>query len=569
MHQHFTDLIQVLDHWAAVRPNELAYGFLDNGETVGASLTFGELRSKVCGIAQHLSPDCSGQPVIIMCEPGLDFVVAFLGCIAAGAIAVPVSPPSRAAGFETIRRIERDSGASRLLTTTALINRLSRTKQIDAQLPNVRGWITVDKLPDCESAAIGRADANAICLIQYTSGSTSRPKGVVLTHEQILSNQRAIKRAFGHDTDTTTVVGWLPQFHDMGLIGNVLQPLFLGRPAILMSPLHFLQRPARWLEAISRYRATTSGGPNFAYDLCSEKISDEAINDLDLSSWRVAFNGAEPIKASSLERFTSRFSRCGFTSQAFLPCYGMAEATLLVTGWSHLEKPRTVHFSSEALEQGQAVTAVPSAQSREIVCLGSVSDATDIRIVDRANSCELPEGQVGEIWVRGPAIGLGYHRDPIRTQSQFGARLSGDADETATYLKTGDLGFIHGGALYFAARANDLIIVRGKNHFPQDIETCVAGSLDGVGTAQVAAFLDDRSDRSHLVVVQELRSRVLSSDESRQFKGRVREAVARTHQLSVETVLLVARGTIPQTSSGKVKRAACRDLYQKGVLHEL
>ncbi|MCA9708989.1 MAG: amino acid adenylation domain-containing protein, partial [Myxococcales bacterium] len=394
-------------------------------------------------------------------------------------------------------------------------------------------------------------------------GSTSQPRGVMVTHDNLLQNERMIREAFGHDDDTV-FVSWLPLYHDMGLIGGVLQPLYLGVPCYLMSPLSFLQRPIRWLEAITRFRGTTSGGPNFAFDLCTRRIPESERSALDLSSWRVAFNGAEPVKADSLRRFSETYAPYGFRAEAFYPCYGLAEATLLVTGGSPAHPPILRDFDREALEAGRAVHAdMETTGSRApLVSCGQSWGDEELVVVDPAHGQVCAERTIGEIWVRGRNVSPGYWRDPTETETHFCAKLAGP---DRAFLRTGDLGFLDGGELFVTGRLKDLIIVRGRNHYPQDLEWTAEASHRALRAGCSAAFTAEDDGEERLVVVCEAK-RELASVDTDEVAAAVRHAVSLTHQLEVATVVLLAPGTIPKTSSGKIQRRACKARFLGGTL---
>jgi acyl-CoA synthetase (AMP-forming)/AMP-acid ligase II/acyl carrier protein len=374
----------------------------------------------------------------------------------------------------------------------------------------------------------------------------------------LLSNEQTIQVGFNHD-ENTIFVGWLPLFHDMGLIGNVLQPLYLGITCVMMPPIAFLQKPIRWLQAISKYRATTSGGPNFAYELCYQKIQPENCQDLDLSSWKVAFNGAEPIHARTLKQFSEAFSHCGFRSQAFYPCYGMAEATLFITGGDTEKLPTIESFEADALTQNQAITATnEETKAYQIVSCGHQWLDHTIRIVDPQALEECPNNQIGEIWVSGSSVAKGYWNQPELTQATFYATL-GDSEEH--YLRTGDLGFLKDGELFVTGRLKDVIIIRGRNFYPQDIELSVEQAHPALRSNATAAFSAEIEGEERLVVVQEVERtyvRKLNVDETIEA---IRRAVSKDHELQVHTIVLLKPGRILKTSSGKIQRQACKRGY--------
>ncbi len=560
-------LVELLRGRAAHSADQRAYTFLIDGETEGPSLTYAQLDQRARTIAAQLGAwGAQGQRALLLYMPGLEFLEAFFGCLYAGVIAVPTYPPHNARSLSTIRGIVADAGASLALSTSSLLSLLRAQPEYAADLSSMR-WLATD---DLES---GRASdwqapsltGETLAFLQYTSGSTGAPKGVMVSHANLLHNERLIAKAF-ENSDETLVVGWLPLFHDMGLIGNVLQPLCLGVPSVLMSPVAFLQKPLRWLRAISHYRASTSGGPNFAYELCVRKIPPEQRADLDLSCWQVAFNGAEPVRAGTLARFAAAFEGCGFRRQAFYPCYGLAESTLFVTGGPATQPPLVRPVDKSALAQNRVLAPQ---DGREGVCHLVASGQTwpdqPVTIVDPHSLTPCPPGTVGEIWVSGPSVAQGYWEKPNETERVFQAHLA-DSDE-GPFLRTGDLGVVMAGQLFVTGRLKDLIIIRGRNHYPQDIELTVAGSQPVLRPGCGAAFSVDVTEQERLVIVQELRW-TADVDLDGVIDG-IRQAVAERHELEAYAVVLLPPKTIPKTSSGKLQRHACRAAFLDGSLPAL
>ncbi|HEV2844558.1 MAG TPA: fatty acyl-AMP ligase, partial [Thermoanaerobaculia bacterium] len=553
-------LVQVLRGRALEHPERPAFTFLADGEEEGARLTFAELdaRARALGaLLQRLG--LRGERALLLYSPGLEFVSAFLGCLYGGVIAVPAYPPRSERMLPRLRSIARDARPAVALTTSDLHRKV---EALAGRLPELAGvrWLATDGL-DVAELAEGweepEIDGESLAFLQYTSGSTSLPKGVMVSHGNLLHNEEMIQEAFGQ-TERSLIVGWLPLYHDMGLIGNVLQPLYVGASCVLMSPVAFLQRPSRWLRAISRYRATTSGGPSFAYELCARKIPPAERHGLDLSSWRVAFNGAEPVRPETLERFAEAFAPCGFRREAFYPCYGLAEATLFVSGGAPGAGPVVGSFRAADLEAHQAAaTADLDSGSRRLVGCGHAWMEQEIAIVDPAAGRRLGAERVGEIWVSGPSVALGYWGKPEESERTFQARIEGEG--SGPFLRTGDLGFLRDGSLYVTGRLKDLIILRGRNHYPQDIEATAEESHPALRTGASAAFSVDAAGEERLVVVAELDRR--REDEAAAAAEAVRRAVAEVHEAQVHEVVLVRAGTIPKTSSGKIQRHACRAEY--------
>jgi len=505
---------------AAAHPDKTAYVFLGDGEEESNRITYGELAKRASAIASALV-GARGDRALLLYPPGLEFVEAFLGCLHAGVIAVPFTPPRPRQPLDPWYAILRDSRARLVLTTGSQLDALHARLEDASRLE----WLATDRVRS-ESPAPA-LHGHGVAFLQYTSGSTGAPKGVVVSHENLLANERMIAESFGHDEDTV-VAGWLPFFHDMGLIGNLLQPLYVGGSAVLMPPVAFVQKPARWLWAISKYRATTSGGPNFAFDLCVSKAA--GTEDLDLSSWRLAFNGSEPVRAETMDRFTEAFATSGFDGRAFFPCYGLAEATLLVTG---------------GFRRDRAGSGKPPG-NLDVIC---VDPQTSLR------------SQTGEIWVRGASVAQGYWGQNELTRQTFGARVADTGD--GPYLRTGDLGFFREGELCISGRSKDTLIVRGCKHHPQDLEHTVERSHPALRPAACAVFaLDD----SRLVVAQEVSREHSRRLDAKDVIGEIRAAVSAAHGLGVDTVVLLLQGGLPKTSSGKVRRSACRDAFLDGSL---
>ena len=566
--------VDVARHQAYEQPERLAYTFFIDGEEQAAYLTYAELDLQARIIGGLLQAEGqAGERVLLLYPPGLDYITAFLGCLYAGMIAVPAYAPSPAHLERRDRTLSKrlfaiieDAQPALGLTTPTYLNRINTVKQSIPEIQSVR-WFTEDSFPSY-SADLWRepqSKAETLAALQYTSGSTGTPRGVMLTHGNLLHNSASIQRSFGH-TRETQGVSWLPPYHDMGLIGGLLQPLYVGFPVVLISPVAFLQKPVRWLHAISRYHATSSGGPDFAYNLCVNKITEEQKASLDLQSWQVAFNGAEPIRPQTLERFALAFAPCGFRYEAFHPCYGLAEATLLVSNCKRGVAPTVQAFVADALEQNEAVPGESSSQKsvRTYVSCGEIPPEECLRIVHPQTLSICQEGQIGEIWVSGTHIGQGYWQREEETQTTFNARLKSEPNRR--FLRTGDLGFLLKQQLFVTGRIKDLIIIRGQNHYPQDIEQTVEQSHRILRVNATAAFvLGEESAQEQLVVVQEL-ERHYQREDLVLVTEAIRQAVAAQHDLQVHTVVLVKSGSIPRTSSGKIQRHSCQVLFQTAGL---
>ena len=560
-------LVDLLHYRGQCQPDKQAYIFLQNGETESGSLTYGELDKQARAIAAQLqSLRLKGERALLLYPSGLEFITAFFGCLYAGVVAVPAYPPRRNQNMSRLQALVIDAQATVALTTTSLLtnieNRLAQTPEFKA-LPCLATDNIASEL--AESWLEPEVMSDTIAFLQYTSGSTGMPKGVMITHGNLLHNEQMIKRAFAH-TEDTIFVGWLPLFHDMRLIGNVLQPLYLGIKCFLMSPVDFLYKPFRWLQAISRYKATTSGGPNFAYDLCIHKITPEQRASLDLSSWEIAFTGAEPVRAETLEKFAETFKPCGFRREAFYPCYGMAETTLFVTGGLKKTFPVIHQVSGTALEQNRIVDSTDEDSNiRKIVSCGQTWLDMNLVIADPKSLTRCEADRIGEIWVSGSSVAQGYWNRPLETKQTFHAYLA-DTKE-GPFLRTGDLGFIKDRELFVTGRLKDVIIIRGQNYYPQDIEQTGEKSHPALRPGYSAAFALEVKGLERLVVVQEVERSYLRKLNINEIVGNFHEAVTAEHGLQVYATVLVKPGSIPKTSSGKIQRHACRAKFLNGSLN--
>src|SRR5262249_51577579 len=452
-------LIDLLDRRVQRGPDELAYTFLADGEGAELSLSYGELDRRVKVVAALLQRlKVAGERALLLYPPGLDYVVAFWGCLCAGVIAVPAYPPRLNRNLLRLRAIAKDAGATLALTTAQI---LDRADSLLAQAPDLKSlnWQATDNLhPELIHQWRADLNGNTLAYLQYTSGSTAAPKGVMVSHDNVLSNSAAIAHGFEHSSQSISL-SWLPHFHDMGLVDGIIQPLYCGFRGILMSPASFLQSPLRWLKAITKYQVTHSGGPNFAYDLCERRIRVEERAKLDLSSWCVAYNGAEPVRSETLERFIVAFSPCGFRRSACYPAYGLAEATLKVSGGRKLQPPIYCTVRADTLERHQIREASqPSEKNRTLVGGGSVVPDTEIVIVEPVSKMRLGAGGWGRSWVGGPGVSQGYWNHPEETEQTFRAHLADTLE--GPFLRTGDLGFLKDDQLFVTGRLKDLIIIR-------------------------------------------------------------------------------------------------------------
>jgi acyl-CoA synthetase (AMP-forming)/AMP-acid ligase II/acyl carrier protein len=556
-------LFKVARHRGLTQPNIRGYTFLVDGETEEITLTYGELDERARTIAARIQSVCHpGEHVLLLYGPGLDYIAALFACQYAGVIPVPAYPPDPLRAARTLSRLQTivsNCGASLALSTDEHLGwvRGGLTQQLGLRLAlSTERWQEWVDLP--WTAPQTRSDQ--VALLQYTSGSTATPRGVMVTHRNIWVQFRSFQIA---DSDDSAGVSWLPLYHDLGLIGGALTPIYFGRPVTLMSPLAFVQRPLRWLTAISRYRAPITGGPNFAFDLCVSKFAPAEAAGLDLSCLRIILTGAEPVRADTLDRFTAAFAPYGFSANVWRPCFGLAEATLGVTGVTCGSQVRHKDFLLRELEHNRAVVAsAPDQPARRLVGCGAALEGTEVVIVDPQSRTIQPEGGVGEVWVRGPNVALGYWNRPEDTEAVFRAYLADSGH--GPFLRTGDLGFFHEGQLYVTGRLKEVMVFWGRNVYPQDVEMTTWRCHPSLKQNNAAAFAVEKNGRERLIVVQEVvRPARLDLDA---IAETVRRAVQAEHQVPLDALVLIKPGTLPKTSSGKVQRNVVRDSYLAGEL---
>ncbi|AOX02682.1 hypothetical protein BJP34_27465 [Moorena producens PAL-8-15-08-1] len=548
-------------------PNQLAYIFLQNGETPSGSLTYGELDRQATAIAFHLQ-SMEGERALLLYPSGLEFITAFFGCLYAGVIAVPVYPPRRNQKLSRLLNIVNDAQADVALTTTSILADIEQRWASDAELAQLQLVATDTIVANGQEFVPQSVTRSSLAFLQYTSGSTGTPKGVMVTHGNLIQNSTNLDRGWEHNSDSV-IVTWLPTFHDMGLIYGMLQPIYKGCKCIMLPPASFIQKPIRWLKAISDYGGTHSGAPNFAYALCVEKTTPEQRNQLNLSSWSMALNGAEPVRADVLEKFAQVFEVSRFNKRAFCPGYGMAEATLKISAVRAKDKPIYYHIDATALEQNYVVEFPDEKHlgigKRTLVGCGRSEIDTKVIIVNPQTCCRSASEEIGEIWVSGGSVASGYWNRPEATQKTFQAYLKDTGD--GPFLRTGDLGFFSKGELFVTGRLKDLIIIRGRNHYPQDIELTVENSHPSLRSHCSAAFSVERDGEERLVVAGEVERTHLRKLNTEEVVREIQIALSTEHELDVDGVVLLKTGSIPKTSSGKIQRRACKQGFLEGSLN--
>jgi acyl-CoA synthetase (AMP-forming)/AMP-acid ligase II len=557
----FQSFVALLRHRATDHPRQTGFLFLreNNPENDLDLFSYGQLDEKARAIAAALQQSGEpGQRILLLHQPGSEFVAAFYGCLYAGAIAVTTYPPHRGRLKQSLPKIcelLKDAECSTILTTADIapvfIAAWNEVFQTEPPLVVASDAIRTSEADRWRNPMAGR---DTVAFLQYTSGSTSRPRGVAVTHGNMLHNSEVIAQGFESDSESMGI-SWLPPYHDMGLIGGVVKPLYVGFPVVILSPYTFLQQPFRWLQTITRVRATVTGGPNFAYDLCVRKVTPEQRARLDLSSWKVAFNGAEPIHPETMERFSTMFKPCGFRPEAFHPCYGLAESTLYVTGGEALAGPKVEWLDRAELESGSAVPVKGKREAKAVVGCGHAPADHKVLIVNPESHLPCSDGRIGEVWVSGPSVAAGYWNRPEESAKVFCAHLA-DSGE-GPFLRTGDLGFLKNGELFVTGRIKDVIIINGRNLYPQDLEATAHSSHPGLQPFGGAAFAIEHDGQERLVIAQEVLREFLRAD-SAEMIAAIRQAIVRDYDVQAHAIALLKPGQIPRTSSGKVRRSLCR-----------
>jgi acyl-CoA synthetase (AMP-forming)/AMP-acid ligase II len=558
----FTSLVDLLRCRAAEQENERAYVFLTDKGAEEAALTFGELEQRAGAVATGLARSSEpGDRALLLFGSGLDFIVAYFGCVLAGVIPVPMMLPRRNSSLGASASIVANCAPRFILTNERL--RTTRPDIVERFSASDRQWFIVDQ-GDGQSSegtcALPVPAPDDIAFLQYTSGSTSDPKGVMVTHGNLIENLEMIRLALGN-TGRSTYASWIPLYHDMGLILNVLQSLYLGSLCVLLAPVTFIQRPLSWLHAIHQYRAEIAGAPNFAFDLCVQRFRADQMEGVDLSCWKLAFNAAEPIRADTIERFTATFRPYGFDARAMHPLFGMAEATVLVSSGHRGAGPVIRAIDVDAFRRNAIAAPAGQGQVHRVVGCGRNIIGQRLAIVEPQTRRRLAADCIGEVWVSGPHICKGYWRNPDATRSTFHARIAGD-DDDQTWLRTGDLGFIdESGELFITGRSKDMIIVRGINYYPQDIENTVYNSHSALRRHFGAVFPVLTESGEKVVLVQEVERTQRRALDIEEIVGCIREAVANEHEIALDTIMLIRPGTIPKTTSGKIQRSLTRQMW--------
>ncbi|WP_396903747.1 AMP-binding protein [Mycolicibacterium phlei] len=567
----------VLRERASLQPNDAAFTFIDyapDGTPQPETLTWSQLYRRSANVAAHLSI-CGerGDRAVILAPQSLDYITAFIGSLMSGLIAVPLSVPSPGAHDERVTSVLRDTAPTVVLTTSAVAEDVARYAEATETKPKV---IVLDTLEQSDNKVRRiRGDVNnEVAYLQYTSGSTREPAGVMVTNRNLSANFEQMYADYFADSGklpppNTSVVSWLPFYHDMGLLLGVCVPILGGLPSVVMSPLSFLERPARWIELLGEHGRTLTAAPNFAFELAVKRTRDEDMAGVDLSDVLGVISGSERVHAATLHRFTEKFSKFGFPEKALRPSYGLAEATVYVATRAPGSAPQIVEFESEKLSAGHAKRCT-AAGGTPLVSYGTPESVT-VRIVDPETNAECPAGRIGEIWVHGENVAAGYWQKPKETERTFGGTLVDPSPEVPAsgWLRTGDLGFVSDNELFIMGRIKDVLIVRGRNHYPEDIEATIS-EITG-GRVAAIAVTDEQSER--LVAIIEVKKRGETEDEVRAYfetiKGDVTSAISRVHGLAASELVLVAPGSIPITTSGKIRRSTSQEMYRNNQFTRL
>jgi acyl-CoA synthetase (AMP-forming)/AMP-acid ligase II len=573
-----TSLVDLLRRRADEQPDDRAYVFLSERGIEQDALTFAELQAAAQTLAVRLAKEGErGSRALLLFPPGLEFLIGFFGCMQVGIIPVPLMLPRRNSLHDSSAAVVADCLPKFALTSAGLLAGPRSDVMTRFQSAGI-ACIAVDRTADAGEGELANLrlrlpepQRDDLAFLQYTSGSTSAPKGVMVSHGNLLDNSEMIRLALGN-TRRSTYVSWVPLYHDMGLILNALQALYVGATCVLLAPAGFIQRPLTWLRAIHAYKAEVAGAPNFAFDLCVDRFRPEQMTGVDLSGWKLAFNAAEPVRAESMQRFARTFAPYGFRAEALYPLYGLAEATLLVSAGRRASGVATRVVSRRALQDNRVAPAESHEDAHALVGCGECIVGERLAIVDRESRRRLPPEKIGEVWVNGPHVAKGYWHNAGSTAATFEARIAGAEEREETHwLRTGDLGFLdENGELYITGRIKDVIIIRGINHYPQDIERTAQASHGALRRDGGAAFAVPGEDGSEkLVVVHEVERTRRHNVVPEEIAACIREAVVNEHELAVHDIALIRAGSIPKTTSGKIQRSKARQLWRQGLLERL
>lgn len=563
--QEVNSIIECLERNSIERPNDIAYEFVTDLSLPAETITYGQLYADVKNIAANLVEKVGpGNCLLLLYPPSIEYVKAFFACVMAGVVAVPLYPPKKNAKSDKIFIVAQASQAKYAMMPAKEQPAVEQFWQANSDYQVA--FINTQQLIDNQAAAdvvLPEADKSKPAFLQYTSGSTGNPKGVIITQGNILANTQYLERISGADS-RDVFVNWLPLFHDLGLVTAILLPAYMTCRSVLMAPATFVRNPVVWLKAMTKFGGTVGGAPNFAFDLCTDKIADADLADVDLSKWRIAYNAAEPVKYETLKRFAERFAPQGFNIDSFYPAYGMAESTAFISGGHGEDKLDHIYIDKKALADNKVVK-VDADNEDQIAFVGNglTDEYHHLRIVDGNTKEVLPEGQIGEVWFNGPSVSPGYWLLDDVTKEAFGNTIEAENDKS--FLKTGDLGFIIGKHIYITGRSKDMMILNGKNFYPQDIEATVKYCHQDIHPGYTAAFEVDES----LVIVTEVNRNAIKQLDPQALVQQIARSVYTEHNVSVENVILLPPYKIPMTSSGKIRRRTTKQLYQAGKLVSL
>ncbi len=558
-------LVEIISKRALAQPNHVVYKYLGDGVNETEQFTFSEIDRVARSIAQALAKKLTaGDRVVLLFPQGLQYIAALYGCFYGGFVAIPAYPPRRNRKTDRLNAIIEDSGAAACIATREVFTAVERNFSDNKLLSDMDWFVYEDVCTNENPNPVSRLPKpDEVAFLQYTSGSTGNPKGVMITHENIIYNSEFIRQSFGFSSDTVGM-NWLPIFHDMGLIGGIFQAAFLGLINIGMPPVAFLKNPLNWLKAIDKYKATTGGGPNFSYDYCVQKIKPAEVEGLDLSTIKNFYCGGEPVRRKTFEMFPKAFANAGVRTNQMFAVYGMAETTLIVSGGMPGSEPKYVRVNQEALSKNKLVFVSKEDKGIDLVSNGHVWMETKVAIVNPDTFAETDESNIGEVWIKGPTVAKGYWNKPEETKRTFGAFTKSGS---GPWLRSGDLGFIFEGDLYITGRLKDLIIIRGVNYYPNDIEYSVQQSHEAFKDNAGAAFSIQVDGVEKLVLVQELERNFLRNTDHDALMAHIRKVIADEHELEVHAIALIRTGSIPLTSSGKIQRRQTRYEYLTGKLN--